>query len=440
MSTLFSTLNLAGGALSALQNALDVSQNNVANASTPGYAKQTATLDALSFQLQAGLTGGVRAGAPRSSRNPLAEAAVQQQNSLLGSATQLQTSLESIQGVFDVSGTSGVSNSLTQLYSAFSSWSTEPGNAAYQNGILTAASQLATSFRQASQQVSAAQTSTSSALRSTVDQINHDAATISNLNGQIAQSGGVDAGVDAQLNSTLEDLSKLTNIQVVHQSDGTATVLLGGQTPLVSGTSTDLVTAKLGSPASIVDSEGTNITSQISSGQLQGLLSFANQTAPAVTSGLDSLAKSFADTVNGVLGSAGGAPLFTYGTGSNTAATIAVNPSLTPSQLVAADPGPPAVANGIALKLSNIDSTGNFTQSFAALASNVGTQLSTAQANVQVQTNLVSQADALRQQVSGVSLDQEAIQILQLQSSYQAASKVVTVVDELTASLMSMIV
>ena len=55
------------------------------------------------------------------------------------------------------------------------------------------------------------------------------------------------------------------------------------------------------------------------------------------------------------------------------------------------------------------------------------------------QSQLVAQAKSLQQQVSGVSLDEEAIRLVQLQSSYQAASKVVTVIDNLTQSLMNMV-
>ncbi len=51
----------------------------------------------------------------------------------------------------------------------------------------------------------------------------------------------------------------------------------------------------------------------------------------------------------------------------------------------------------------------------------------------------MAQAQSLQQQVSGVSLDEEAIRLVQLQSSYDAASKVVTVIDDTLQSLMTMI-
>ena len=65
--------------------------------------------------------------------------------------------------------------------------------------------------------------------------------------------------------------------------------------------------------------------------------------------------------------------------------------------------------------------------------------LTCADTEASAQSQLVAQAKSLQQQVSGVSLDEEAIRLVQLQSSYQAASKVVTVIDQLTQSLMNMV-
>jgi len=96
--------------------------------------------------------------------------------------------------------------------------------------------------------------------------------------------------------------------------------------------------------------------------------------------------------------------------------------------------------------LASLDSTSpgplggqGFTQYFASLTSAVGNAANNANTAATSQSQLVAQAKSLQQQVSGVSLDEEAIRLVQLQSSYQAASKVVTVIDELTTSLMSMV-
>jgi flagellar hook-associated protein 1 FlgK len=69
----------------------------------------------------------------------------------------------------------------------------------------------------------------------------------------------------------------------------------------------------------------------------------------------------------------------------------------------------------------------------------VGTALSAAKTGQSLQTSLVAQARSLRDQSSGVDLNQEAINVVELQTSYQAATKLLTVVDSLTQSILDLI-
>ena len=471
MSDLFASLNTAAGAIEAFQQAINVTSNNVENAHTPGYAKQVPVFDALPFDLPAGQAGGVQAGAPQDTRSQFAEAAVQQQTSLLGKFQQIQTSLQPLQTVFDATGNSGVSKAFNDLYSAFSAWSTEPTNANSQAAVITAANEVSAAFQQGASQINSTLNSTNQDIQSTLNQINQAEQSIVAYNAAKAVNKTPNPGLDANLNSTLENLSQLVDIQTIHEQDGSVTVLLGGQTPLVIGQQANQLqlgfsvpkgSAFPGNPpvATILDQNGEDITSHVNNGNLAGLLSARNGTiasligSPSQAGDLNTLAKSFADAVNTTLAAGSvttgnppqpGPPLFVYGAGPNVAATIAVNPAITPSQLAAVDPAT-GVSNGTALALSNLDSNQStfinglsFSQFFASLATRVGSQISSATTSAQVQQQAVSQAQSVRQQISGVSLDEEATRLIQLQSAYQAASKVVTVIDELTQTLINMV-
>ena len=178
MGNLFSALGSAGDALKAFQTALDVTQNNVTNANTPGYAKQVPGLDSLSFQPANGLLGGVKENT-QDTRNEFAETAVRQQTSLLGQFQQLQTSLAPLQSVFDVTASSPIPTALNQLFQSFSNWSANPGDATAQTAVLNAASQVSAAFQQAAKQLDTIRTSTDNNIQSTVTQINQDASIIS---------------------------------------------------------------------------------------------------------------------------------------------------------------------------------------------------------------------------------------------------------------------
>lgn len=473
MGNLFTALNSAGQSLQAFERALDVTENNVTNANSPGYAAQVPQLISGSFQSNA---GGMQAGVEevtQDTRSVYADTAVQQQLSLQGMYQQLQTTLAPLQNVFDVSSSSAIPSALNQLFQSFTQWATSPQNTDYQNGVIDAAQQVATAFQQAAVQLSQIQTSTTQDIQSTVAQINQDAAAIQFYNQEIAQNSQPNAGLSAQLENSLENLSSLANIQVVNGIGGQVTVLFGGQTALVEGTQVNALQAvnntasNNGNPGappliSIEDSDGNDITNEVSGGSLAGLLSVQNNLLPSLigggqqVGGLNTLAQSLADSVNNVLeqGSTtdtppyqAGTPLFTYNSSApaGIASTLAVTAGITGSQLAAADPGPPFVANGAANTLAGLDSSGSgpdgegFTGYFAALTSTVGNAVNNANTEATAQSQLVAQAKSLQQQVSGVSLDEEAARLVQLQSSYDASSKFVTVIDDTLQTLLTMI-
>jgi flagellar hook-associated protein 1 FlgK len=141
-------------------------------------------------------------------------------------------------------------------------------------------------------------------------------------------------------------------------------------------------------------------------------------------------------------GAAPASNLFTYNASIGAAATMGVNP-LTPDQIAAALPGSPG-GNGNALALAalgNAPNLGNetFEQYYGNLSGQVGNDLSTATNNQTTQQSLLNQVQTLRQQTSGVSLDEEAANLIAFQRAYQADAKMVTVLDSLTETLMNIL-
>src|SRR5215475_2833393 len=151
MSNLLASLSVSAGALNAFDQALETTQNNVANAQTPGYAAQTQTFDSLSFDPSIGEVGGVRAGAGVSARDEFAEQNVHNQNMALGAATQNVNSLTSLQNLFDISGTSGIPSALNGLFQSFSNWSESPNDSNARQNVLNNAASVASAFQETAQ-------------------------------------------------------------------------------------------------------------------------------------------------------------------------------------------------------------------------------------------------------------------------------------------------
>ena len=473
MPSLISSLYVQAGALNAFEQAISVTQANVANASTPGYACQTQTLLAMPEDVSRGSVGGVQAGPVVSSRDPYAEQAVRAQQTALGGATQSVNSLTSLESLFDVTGNSGIPAALSSLYQSFSAWGETPDDGSAQQAVLTAAGNLASAFQQTAAGLASAATSADQQLQQTVSQVNTLVGQLQQLNTQAMAGGGDDSGVDAQINATLETLSQYVPITATEQPNGTYTVLLNGEIPLLAGTQQLSLNLNLYQPdnsiypnapplAQVTDANGDDVTSDITNGQLGALLNFCNSVLPSYigdgnqAGSLNTLAQQFADTVNGILSSGEisaasadgstpavpGVPLFTYDTAdaTNVAASLSVSPTITPSQLAAIDPGPPEVSNGVPLALAQLENPQSsaeeidgesYTEAFGDMASQAGDLLNQATGEQQVAQSALTQAQNLRQQQSGVDLNQQAVAIVQYQQAYQANSEMLTVINQL---------
>jgi flagellar hook-associated protein 1 FlgK len=138
-----------------------------------------------------------------------------------------------------------------------------------------------------------------------------------------------------------------------------------------------------------------------------------------------------------------GIPLFAFDAANDAGAaqTLSLDPAITADQLASIDLGPPAVLNGVSLALAQLANPLNaadkldgvsYSAFFGKMAGQVGNRLNEAKNGQQVQQSLLAQAKDLRNQYSGVSLDEEATILIQFQRAYQANSRFISVLDQLT--------
>jgi flagellar hook-associated protein 1 FlgK len=388
------------------------------------------------------MPGGIYSGPVQNTRDAFAERGVEQQQSSSNFSQQTVSDLQSLQPLFDLSGNSGISAAINNLFNSFSALSVNPNDTVARQSVLTQAQTTSQAFQQAATGILQTGQNVNQELQSTVADINQLGSQIAQLNEQhhLNLDGSVDAGVDAQLYSNLEQLSQDVGFTLLQQPDGTVNVYLGGQTPLVVGDTAFQIQGNFSLPqAAIMDYQGNDVTSQFTTGKLGSLLQTENTTLPDYMNQLNTLASSLADQVNTTLANGldenGQAPttdLFTYNAAEGAAYTMSVN-SLTPDQIAAASVSAPG-GNGNALALAalaNADTVNGYTfsQAFGNLGGQLGGDISNAQAEQTTASSLLTQAQNVRQQVSGVSLDQEASTLLQWQQSYEATAKMYNVLN-----------
>ena len=463
MGSLMSLYDLSQGALLADQQALSATANNVANQNTAGYTREVVTFQAGdSVTLSDGATVGASApvATTTSARDRVLDQRVEQQTQLEAASAARSGVLGSVQNVFDITGNSTaegsteIGTSLDGLFSAFTSLASEPSDAPTQQSALAAAGTLAGAFNAAASQLGQVQAGINSDLSSSVGTVNTLTATIAQLNAQIAStSPNGDAGtLEDQRQQAITQLSGYIGLDQIQTENNGITLTTTSGVDLVSGaSSTSLSAANVGGTTRILDSTGSDISSQITGGSIGGELTSQNVDLPSVNTQLDNLAYRIATAVNTqneagltTSGTAGGAifSLPTDGTATGAAAAISVIPT-DASAIASAGAGEGATGNTNALALAAIasatDANGETADSqLAALLSGVGTTSSAVgEQNTAQQTTLT---DLTNQQssLSGVSLDQEASNLSQFQQAYNAAAKLFSVVDSVTVTALNL--
>ena len=301
--SLLSALNSSAEAMRVFQRGLETSQNNVANVSTPGFAKQWPTFFAKRFEPDIGIVGGVQAGPSVSSRNRFAEEAVWQQQHGAGQQAQLRSSLEGIEPVFSVQEGSGISWSLDQLFQSFSQLTVSPNDATARQTAIERAGSVARNFNQAASSLDTARENTERQIGGVVNRINEIGARIARINNERrANAGnGAESGSDAAMHQALEELSQLADFSSIQDQDGTISVYLGGQTLFVIGDRQyDIGTNITGTSVDIVNSAGQNYRA-VSERTAQRVGRVPEHDLPAYVTDLNTLAQTVADQINTTL-------------------------------------------------------------------------------------------------------------------------------------------
>jgi flagellar hook-associated protein 1 FlgK len=450
MGNLFGSLLASSGAMRAFERGLSTTQNNVVNANTPGYAKQRQMFEADRFEPERNIMGGVKATGLYNYRDAFSERNVQRRSSQAALEQQRSNSLTSLEALYPITEGAGVPGALNKFFSAFSQLTVSPNDAASRQVALDRSSDLAFNFRRTANLLLEERGNSQVTLNSSVERINEIAGRIRDLNanrrGESQASG--DPGSEAKLFAALEELSELVDFTTIQSPDGGVSVYLGGQSLLVIGDrqypiSTDV----LNNQARILDSDGNEITAELTGGKLTGLIDVYNNKIPSYLDDLNTLAAQFADTLNAALAQGvdqnGNPPLqdlFAYDVNLGAAFTINVN-GIAPEQLALSAPGEAGGnANAIAItELAKAPTINNqsFHQFYGVSAGRVGRDLSGAKAAAGIQTDLLSQAKELRAELQDVSLDEEAAQLIQFQRAYQATSQLFKTINEMTDTIIN---
>jgi flagellar hook-associated protein 1 FlgK len=456
VGTLGASLNTAVQSMLADQAALSVTSNNIANANTPGYSRQTVELaEAAPTQYGNLLLGnGVEIQGVVSQHSSLLQTQLDQQtqqesnyNSFLGTMQQVQT-------LFNETSGTGLQSSITGFFNSLQQLSTNPSDTSLRAGLLTSAQTMAQAFNSSATNLISLQGNVDLSVTQSVGQINTLTSQIAQLNGQISTANqiGQNAGtfVD-QRDQLVNQLSGLIDVSEIPAGNGSLTLTTTAGASLVVGTQSYQLTTQPDPTTGFQDiySQGSNITSTITGGSLAGAIQARDTTIPSILSSLDSLASNLENSVNAVnqagtdLNGAAGGNFFVPPPAGGVGAASQMQVAITdPSKIAASLDGSSGDNSNLTamLNIQNQTIVNGQTplNAYSTLVFNIGNDVSTAQSEVTGSQAMIQQIQNQIGSVSGVSINEEAANLVQFQQAYQAAAQVAAVINSLTATAINL--
>jgi flagellar hook-associated protein 1 FlgK len=453
MGSLTSSLSIAVQSLNAASGALQATNNNIANANTPGYTREIPILQEAAPTTDGTLSvgGGVALEGYQSVRDELVTTQIQQETTAQSGANAQLASMQQIEPTFTTS-TQDIGTDMSALFSSISNLSTDPTSSSSRTAVLTAGQNLATAFNTASNTLTSQQTGLNTQVTQDVSQINQLTQQIAALNPQIVAIKGTvqDGGtLEDQQNQLVLKLSALTSVSVTQSSNG-ITLSTGNGTPLVVGSQSfalQTTTASNGM-TDVLDQYGANITSSLTSGDLGGTIQTRDTTIPGLLTQLDTLANQFGTAFNAAQATGydqngnAGQNFFTIpATVAGSAGSISM--AITNTSQIAASSDGTSGSNGNLVNLSAVQTAAlpsgqTPVNAYANLVYQVGSLTSSANAESTATTSSLLQLNDQLNSVSGVSIDQESANLITYQTAYEAAARVVTTIQAMFTVTLAM--
>lgn len=451
-------LNTARDALAAQTFGLTVTGQNVSNVNTPGYVRRQAVLETREVGTRnfgtVGVVGVRRVADEFTNQRHLAL------TGLSSEASERDQLLGSVEALFNDFAGTGLGDSLNALFSSFSALSATPTDATARATVLDRASRFAERVRQTSTEMLDLRTQLFSRAQGLTEEVNRKTDAIADLSGKInqAQAAGQEAAdLKDRRDALLLDLSELVDVRTFYDGNGQL-VVQGAGTTLVEADHARHLSIDLSTGGNIrvmaqgASAPGTEVTPFLSGGRLGGVVEVRDRDITQALANLDTFAFDVASAINtqhaagfGLDGSTGQNLFALSPTATGAAGTLALDAGIidNPNKIAAAAAAatlPGDAANALLLgRIADQAVSGTLTpgQAYANLVGQIGTVKAQAAENASTRSAMTAQIQTVRDSISGVSLDEEMVNLTKFQRAFEAASRVLTTADQLLEDLIN---
>ncbi len=452
---LFAALDIGISGMNAARLATGVANHNIANANTPGYARQSLRLGtARPLGLTFGVFGrGVEAQGIDRSRSVFLERQFTEQNSVLGEYGAMDDALRSVEEILGSMDSDRLGAAMSEFFNAWSDLSTPPPTEGKRQSVVSQAQRLALEFREIDSSLDALEREARSTFEDYVDDTNTLLQGIARLNEDIvANTVGEQLPNDLmdQRTQLLAELSQITNFRLNERDDGTVDVVIEGRMVVNRGHVNEVrVQESENADGQIVQRAvfgGRDpVEIEFQTGAIAGQQRAANEMLPKIRGQIDDLARRLISQVNAIheQGSTAigrGVSLF-EGTG---AGSIAVNEAIASDlRLLATGRSGDDGDNTIALEIAALGSTlqpgedKTLNEAYAQMIVSVASDRGTFSTLREGQAGIVETVSARLESVRGVNLDEELANLVMFQRTYEANARVIRTIDQMLDTLVN---
>ncbi|MCE9620964.1 MAG: flagellar hook-associated protein FlgK [Actinomycetia bacterium] len=428
-----SALSIAVSALRAHSYATEITSHNVANAATPGYRRQRVELQtAFPRQGPLGQMGaGVEAARITRASDRLADLRVRSstaQAGYFGSRAQVMQTMEVVFG----EPTQGVTKELTAMWDAFATLSVSPSDSAARYQVLSALQSTADRINQVGAGLDQLSADASRRLSGDVAEANDLITRLAELNRFPRTSGGLPADMADERDRAIDQLAATLGTVATIEDDGQTRVTLNGLAVVDGEIGTHLTVAAPPAVGVVTHPTGP-VTLGGSVGGLQAALrtdiADARADLDAFTADLVAALNTTHATGFTPAGASGG-PLLTIVSGQ---VTVAVTQA---ADLAATDVVGQTQNGRTADALAELRNTQG--DAYRSLVTSLSGRIGGIVRSSETASTVADEASLQRDSGLGVNLDEEMTDLMSQQRAYQAAAKLVTLIDDMLQSLIQM--
>ena len=448
--------HIAYSGLQSSQMAMTNTGQNIANVNTPGFSRLSPNMVSVAGQSGRSAGGGVEIASIRRLSSDFQNQQLWRSHTEMNMYASAQQYLGALETLMDGDGSS-ISIGLDQFFAALSELTVSPESMALRQQVISEAGNLGQRFNGLSGNINAQISALHEQREAMVTQVNGLLDNIGQLNKRIVEAKAVGEDTNAlrdHRESLVGELSQFASIRTNEVPDGSVTLSLGNGQPLVAGTTASKLQVN-----------------RLANGEQQLSLSFGKSEFPLAQDGLggglgglhkveheslrptleslheiaDELAKAVNATLEGGFDLQGnpGTALFVYDSDSIT--SVLNTTGISASQLGLSSAADEVGNNDVLLELLELRSrpialNGNLVtlnDAYAGMLGQVAGDSRENQAELRTATTVRDQAQAQRDSISAVNLDEEAVNLMTYQQAYQANMKVISTANQLFNDLMA---